>query len=580
MPRRLSWLLLTLAVCVQIGFGLYGIAAPLRFGHFGFHVAEHGLAARNLLEHGTWTHSLHTGLGPPPDATLNFHHPDMQHIPLAGLIWLTGVDTPWLARSMALLLTLFAFSGLVAFTWRARGLPTAAICALLWSISPMLAAYGNLPDVQTRAIGAVFWWGFTWLGCLTRITPIRVAALLGWTVVAAFSDWVWYPIALCLFAFWSVHVWRETPISERWRWPLNGTPRFYTYIGLIGMAGIMLGIAAQHVIRTISAGRWNDINGAYTNRTTGSIRENWPQVSGWMLQFHTPFVLIGTTCWLVFLWRRRSPARDWPAVFIVTILLAQTAWACAFPFEFTRHEYRSFWYVAPMAFACADLVVRVFCFSKSTAIRVFITSLVGISIVAICSSACSMAVRSRAQSGSIFLANYSAQTRFMAVGSLIDCIAPPRAVVVVDDSVALSPQLAWLIHRPILAVASPAETFALAPARPLVRLSSIDRAKERGPWRDAAASAQIVLMDGLSVAVWNLGPPSVEEARWRESDTYAAVDRYLHAPADGPVILEAGDVKNAVSFAEDVSATAETLAATRAGAAPVRARCHDPQTPR
>ena len=49
----------------HVAIGLYGIAQPIAWGHQGYHVAEHGLSARNLLRHGEWVPSHHHGPGEP-----------------------------------------------------------------------------------------------------------------------------------------------------------------------------------------------------------------------------------------------------------------------------------------------------------------------------------------------------------------------------------------------------------------------------------------------------------------------------------------------------------------------------------
>ena len=159
---------LVVLLLVQLLIGLYGIDQTPQFGHQGYHVAEHGLGARNLNRWGTLTHTTHHGPGKPPEASLNFHHLTMLQVP----VWITqsafGDQSAWPVRVVGLFFSLAAALGIWLFARKARGPAVAVVVAAAFVFNPLHVAFGNLPDIQMVSIAWLSWAGVALLALFER----------------------------------------------------------------------------------------------------------------------------------------------------------------------------------------------------------------------------------------------------------------------------------------------------------------------------------------------------------------------------------------------------------------------------
>ncbi|MCB1151598.1 glycosyltransferase family 39 protein, partial [bacterium] len=343
--------ILALALLIQIVVGLYGIDQPIVWGHQGFHVGEHGLAARNLRRFGTWTPTRHSDPTPAPDSSLSFHHPFLLHPYLAATQALFG-EAPWTARIIPLLFSLAAIIGLFAFANRVRGPTTAAIAALAFVLTPLNLVFSHLLDHQIVALAFIM---ASMLGLRAMLARGSRAGARVWLVgalLAGLTDWPWYPTAFLLFIGLAVATLRGQLGPDR--------RRLAVLLGVF--AAIVLFTFTQHFVGAWLHHAFGDLGHAFGNRgNTSDAAEFFRVMLRRVRELHTWPLVLSLVLWtLLALWRTVVLGRfDLGTLVILAITLGQTTHLARFPTEFMVHEYRSYWYVLPAAFALGDLIAHV-----------------------------------------------------------------------------------------------------------------------------------------------------------------------------------------------------------------------------
>jgi hypothetical protein len=571
MPRAI----LAFALLVQIAVGLYGINQPVVWGHQGFHVAEHGLAARNLARHGTWIPTRHSDPTPPPDSSLSYHHPFLLHPYLAATQSLFG-EAPWTARVIPLLFSLAAILGLFAFTRRVRGPTTAAIAALTFTLTPLNLVFANLLDHQIISLAFVL---ASLCGLHAMLTRASVAGARIWLIFAlltGLTDWPWYPTAFLLFIGLSLAAWRGRLGPDRRR----------LAVLLALFASIVLFTFAQHFVGVWLHDGFGDLRHAFGNRGTADDSAEFIRVATLrMRQLHT-WPLVAALClWVpLALWRTVIQRRfELGTVAILCITFGQTIHLARFPTEFMVHEYRSYWYVLPAAFALADLAV---CASRFVAARLSRPRLATAMALALTAASLAPAFAydreliplSRQRAGSFLHPSYDARRDIFACARLVNRLtAQAGTTVAIGGGIAPRTEFYWLLDRRSIIFWRPADVLNAEQDGSSVWMIESKLALERNPtWRPLLKRARTLIVGPYAIV--ELLPkraverPSVESAVLSELHTYGPLERWLHAPAPGPTQLQPTITRAGRHFIDVTGLGDAALAAYEAAERPLLAR--------
>ncbi len=568
--RRITWAGLFALVALHVTIGLYGINQPLRWGHYGYHIAEHGLGARNLIRWGAWEFTTFHGVGRPPVSSYNFHHAARLHIPLAAMYRVFG-DAPWTARSLSVLLGCFTVAGIFLFARRARGDLQGFLVAGLFVLSPIHVAYANLADIQIVAIGAMFWFGY--FAQRLGDGPSRGArlGLLAAGAVGGFADWAWYPI-MCLTSaalLLAANPWRKG--EDR----LPQETARYLRATLWMFAAVSVAIVAQHFFRSWRAGTLHDLTNTYGQRSGGLgafVRDFLFQR---LAMNHTAPVLVAAALWPLVAWRQRR--RDLGTLIAATYLLGQTLYMFKFPTEFCAHEYRSYLFAAPLCFAAAEVVApaaRValaWCREPDERLDAFATGAVFIALIAQGPTAAMMAELSRERAGSTSFRAYDARYGDTIAAEVVRAMSSPDGVVLMGPGPAAERlEVAWLIDRQTMTVSTPEELNAARWSHGTMILLTDEAHVSDPAWRGAIAAGRVVLLDGRAIVDLTPGrKASLEELRWSIAETYNPRQRFFYAPMRGPVQVRAGNASHAYSVAAAAGMELHALQAAIAGKTPV-----------
>lgn len=568
--RRITWAGLIALIALHITIGLYGINQPVRWGHYGFHIAEHGLGARNLNRWGTLEFTTFHGVGRPPVSSYNFHHAARLHIPLAAMYRLFG-DAPWTARALSVLLGCATVAGVFLFARKARGDLQGFLVAGLFVLSPIHVAYANLADIQIVAIGAMFWFGY--FAQRLGDGPSRGArvGLLVAGAVGGFADWAWYPI-LCLTSAALLLVanpWRkgEDRLPEETARYLRNT--------LWMFAAVSVAILAQHFFRSWRAGTLHDLTNTYGQRSGGLgafVRDFLFQR---LMMNHTVPVLVAAALWPLFVWKQRR--RDLGTLIAASYLLGQTLYMFKFPTEFCAHEYRSYLFAAPLCFAAAEVVLPAaraalsWCREPEERLGAFSTGAVFIALIAQGPTAAMMADLSRERAGSTSFRAYDARYGDTIAAEVVRAMSSPDGLVLLGPGPAAERlEVAWLVNRQTRTVGTPEEALSSRWEHGTTILLTDEARVSDAAWRDVMLRGRIVLLDGRAIVDLTPGrKPSLEELRWSITETYNPRQRFFYAPMRGPIQVRAGNASHAYSVAAGIGMDGAALQAAIGGKTPV-----------
>ncbi len=568
--KRITWAGLVALLALHVTIGLYGINQPLRWGHYGFHVAEHGLGARNLNRWGIWEFTTYYGLGRPPVSSYNFHHAARLHIPLALMQRLFG-DAPWTARILSVLLGCGTVAGVFMFARRARGDLQAFLVAGLFVLSPIHVAYTNLADIQVVAIGAMFWFGYFAQGLAAGPSRRERVGLLVAGAVGGFADWAWYPI-LCLTS--AVLLWVARPWRKDDRRLPDATAR-YLRNSLWMFAGVSVAIVAQHFLRAWHYGVLHDLTNTYGQRSEGLRAFVRDFLFQRLVMNHTVPVLVATGLWplVVYLQRRR----DVGTVVVASYLVGQTLYMFKFPTEFCAHEYRSYLFAAPMAFAASEVVLPVARWARrafrepEALLPGFEVGAVFVALIAQVPTVYVMAELSRERAGSTSFRNYDAHYGDTIAGEVIGAMSSPDGIVLLGPGAPLDRiEVAYLFNRLARVTMNPDEALVPTGSKGTTVLFT-DEAHVTSPeWRPVVQRGRVVLLDGRAIVDITPGrKPSVEELRWSIAETYNPTQRFFYAPMRGPLVLRAGNAAHARDVAQAIGMENDAVEAAAAGRTPV-----------
>lgn len=571
MPRAL----LAIALLIQIAVGLYGINQPVVWGHEGFHVAEHGLAARNLTRYGSWIPTRHSDPTPPPDSSLSYHHPFLLHPYLAATQAVFG-EAPWTARIIPLLFSLAAIIGLFAFTRRVRGPTTAALAALTFTLTPLNLVFAHLLDHQIIALAFVM---ASLCGLHAMLTRASVAGARVWLIfalLAGLTDWPWYPTAFLLFIGLSLATLRGRLGPDRRR----------LAVLLALFAAIVLFTFAQHFVGAWLHDGFRDLRHAFGNRGAADNPAELLRVATLrMRQLHTWPLVAALTIWVALaLWRTVIQRRfELGTLAILCITFGQTIHLARFPTEFMIHEYRSYWYVLPAAFALADLAV---CASRLVTSRLSTPRLATALALALTAASLTPALASdrkliplsRERAGSFLHPNYNPRRDVFTCARLVNRLTPQAGTTVaIGGGLAPRTEFYWLLDRRSILFWRPSDVLRAEADGSRVWMVESTRALERNPgWQPLLKRARVLIVGPYAIVELlprkSLATPSVESVTLTEPDSYGAVDRWLHAPAHGPTLLTPTTTRAGRHFIHTTGLGASVLDSYERGERPLLAR--------
>lgn len=544
--RRSVLLLILLA---QLAIGLYGIAQPIRWGHEGFHVAEHGLAARNLVRHGSWAVTRHHGPSVPPAATLNFHHPFLLH-PYVAVAHEALGEEPWVARTIPLFFGLLALAGLWTLAARVRSEAEAALACALFVLTPLNVCYSHLPDHQIIAVAYTLW-SFVGLVDWLRGGRLASAALwLGAGVLAGLTDWPWYPVAFLVFAGLATQLWRRRLATA------GGPSRRQLMAGVAAFAVLVAASFAHHFAWAWAAGGWEDLMVAARDRGPGSSTSEFVGIVLWRIHhLHTWPVVGAALAWLAVVGLRRR--LDIGTGLILALLAGQTIWLLRMQGEFMVHEYRSYWYVPAFALAAADVGVMaarwVAARTSCALVGRVAGAIVATALLAVpASRVIANAHGSRLTAGSITFPDYRPQRDLFTAARVVRAISEPDDVVLVGGGLDPRVEFWWLADRAGRVIWSPTEAHAVSKTGAgVIVVDHVAGMQEHVGWRRHVWRSRTLLIG--DIIVLDMRDPTqhgtIEASRVVPGDEYGALQRFLHAPTSGEPTLERLPAARARDFA-------------------------------
>ncbi|MEZ4264978.1 MAG: glycosyltransferase family 39 protein [Myxococcota bacterium] len=570
MPRAI----LALALLIQIAVGLYGINQPVVWGHQGFHVAEHGLAARNLIRHGTWIPTRHSDPTPPPDSSLSYHHPFLLHPYLAATQSALG-EAPWTARVIPLIFSLAAILGLFAFTRRVRGPTTAALAAITFALTPLNLVFAHLLDHQIIALAFVM---ASLCGLHAMLTRASVAGARVWLVFAlltGLTDWPWYPTAFLLFIGLALATLRGHLGPDR--------RRLAAFLAVF--AAIVLFSFSQHFVGVWLHDGFGDLRHAFGNRGTADDPAEFLRVAIIrMRQLHTWPLVAALGVWvLLALWRTFIQRRfDLGTLAILSITFGQTIHLARFPTEFMVHEYRSYWYVLPAAFALADLAVTASTFAATRIRRPQLAAAIALVITAASLGPAiaydrALIPKSRERAGSFLHPNYDARRDVLTCARLVNRLTSQAdTTVAIGGGIAPRTEFYWLLDRRSVIFWRAGDVLSAERDGSRVWMVESTLALERNPaWQPLLRRSRVLIVGPYAVVELlprgSLAGPSVESVVVTEPATYGALDRWLHAPARGPSMLTPTITRGGRHFITKVGLGETVLQAYERGERPLLA---------
>lgn len=545
LTRRRALRLFAALVALELLGGLYGLDQPIRWGHQGYHVAEHGLGARNLRRHGSFTFTTHHGEGAPPPAAVSFHHPTMLQVPVAVVQRLFG-EAPWTVRIVGLAASLFALCGLFALGCATRSEGQSLLAAAIFVLHPTHVAFANLPDVEIVGIGWALWAAFAWHRFRVAPSHGRGLAAVACVALASLSDWPFYPVAF----FWFLLELAALRGDER-------ALRRRVLLGLGAASLAIVAVLAQHLLRAWSAGELGELFGAYEGRTTPVAAR---AVLARLVTHQSIVLLVLGVAWLPFALRRVRD--DVTTRWVLGLLLGQTLYLLRFPNEFMFHEYRGHWYAAPLALAASDVLARL---GRWRTLGWGATALV---LLVLAIGAGPMLLVSRARAGSTSMRAYDPGTRLYTAARVVRELAPPGTPVALGPGVADRLEVHWLIDRPSFRVTSaskiPPRAFVLERSRILERYAA---------WRARVREGSVLLVGEWAVAdLTGERPASVEHVQLVRGPRYGLALGLLRGPETAPVLLAPGLPARAAAVATSLGSSSEVVARAAAGRMPMWSR--------
>ena len=334
--RNLAILALVLAIAVFVGVALFGIDGPVQWGHYGYHIGEYTLRARNTLRFHTLIPAQWTGPGVPPTSSYYLHHPILAHQFLTAAFFLFG-ERLWIVRAIPALWGLTTLLALFTLVRRHWGHAPAALAAICFATLPFTAAFSIHYDPGHLAMPGLVVALDAWLRyreesrfrwAVLAVAGFAIGGMSEWTPYLATAWFV--PIAF-LLGWGAVEKMRPTMLL------LKPSQRLVFFMGLTMVATI-----GFHFWFTRRAGVLEDLTGSYGERRSSpgwrnTMHTQWQWFS---MYFGKPYAVV-LIAWAATTLARalalRSRARD---LIPFTFIAAWATYVAIFQRGLNIHSYR------------------------------------------------------------------------------------------------------------------------------------------------------------------------------------------------------------------------------------------------
>lgn len=198
MSRRCALLVVMLSALYALGGGLYGIDAPLAFGHHGYHVGEYSTRARHTLRHGSILPANLPGYNQPAVENHYLHHPILTHQLVTLTMGVLG-ERVFAVRLAAVLYMLSTLGALALLLWRHAGPWSSAAASVVFAIAPIHAWYGNHIDPGFPGLTCLLLFFYYYFEFLDDKSWRSAGLSLLFALLAGFFEWSPYLAAIPVF---------------------------------------------------------------------------------------------------------------------------------------------------------------------------------------------------------------------------------------------------------------------------------------------------------------------------------------------------------------------------------------------
>ncbi|HEY3354830.1 MAG TPA: hypothetical protein VGQ83_16370, partial [Polyangia bacterium] len=423
--------------------GLYGIAAPLTWGHHGYHGGEYVIRARHTLRHGALLPGNDPGWRPPAPSRAYLHHPILTHQLVTATVAVLG-DHEYAVRGAGLLAALAALLLLAALVWRHWGPWPAALAAWVFVLVPLdvwFAAHIDPGFPSIAALLAFFWFYLAWLD-----EGRWRHALLACACAALAGGFEWSPYLAA--APVGLHALGRG---------LRRRGRSLAFVPLYALA--VASPFALHLLLVRGAGQWADLMTSYAIRTyvPGPFWPRLVELGGALVGAPLALVL---AAWSVIaagrIVRGRAAARDLVGVAFVVAL---AAYVLIFRGAVIIHGYRLLYAGVAGAIAAADLALALGAagarLSRRPAARPLTAAAVGLALLAAMAPAAAAALaESRRRGGIPLWPAYDPELDRLAFAAVARAATRPGDVIAVHPTFHGRMELAATLDRDLRPVAS------------------------------------------------------------------------------------------------------------------------------
>lgn len=196
--RWCALLVVLLSAIYTLGGGLYGIDAPLAFGHHGYHVGEYSTRARHTLRHGSILPANLPGYKQPAVENHYLHHPILTHQLVTLTMGVIG-ERVFAVRLAAIIYMLSTLAALVLLLWRHATPWSAAAASVVFAIAPIHAWYGNHIDPGFPGLTCLLLFFYFYFEFLNDSSWRSAGLSLVCALLAGFFEWSPYLAAVPIF---------------------------------------------------------------------------------------------------------------------------------------------------------------------------------------------------------------------------------------------------------------------------------------------------------------------------------------------------------------------------------------------
>ncbi len=332
---------MVLSTLYVIGCGLYGIDAPLSFGHHGYHVGEYSTRARHTLRHGSILPANLPGWQQPAVENHYLHHPILTHQLVTVTMGLFG-ERVFAVRLAAVLYMLSTLLALMKLLWHRAGPWPTALSSVVFAVVPIHVWYGNHIDPGFPGLTCLLLFFDAYFRFLDDGRWRSLGLSLLWALLAGFFEWSPYLAAI--------------PVFLHTLWQMRRRGRFVLYPFAYGAAVALPFVI--HVAIVLLTHHLPEMREGYASRT---VMPPWSTLLGNLLGFSDELfgrTLLGLTALYLLsrplvLWTKGLRPLDLVGL---SLCFSLALYIKLFPVGVTIHQYRLLYGGVIASVAVAQLV--------------------------------------------------------------------------------------------------------------------------------------------------------------------------------------------------------------------------------